>query len=429
MDVAPDGALAAVEPGSPRNGATLLDGPVVPGMPNAHSHVAQRAIAGRTEGAGPDGDSFWSWRSAMYAFVERLTPDAFEALAAFTYAEMLEAGYTSVAEFHYLHHAADGTPYANAAEMSDRAVAAARDAGIGLTILPTLYRFSDAGGAAPLPHQRRFLHDRDAFCALTRDLATRYFAAPDVRVGTAFHSLRAVTPADVEALADALPIDADAPLHVHIAEQTREVEACVAAYGATPVDVLARTVELGPRWSLIHATHATDIELHKIARAGAAVVVCPTTEANLGDGVFPLAAFRAQRGRVAIGSDSNVTLDPAEELRWLEYAQRLAERRRHVFGAREGATLGDSLYLAALDAGAQSVGRPVGALAAGRRADLVVLAAEERDEPPSLDTRVFKSGAWRVADVVVGGEFRVRDGRHVARERLRARLARAERSQ
>jgi formimidoylglutamate deiminase len=298
-----------------------------------------------------------------------------------------------------------------------------------LTILPTLYRFSDAGGASPLPHQRRFLHDRDAFCALTRDLATRYFAAPDVRVGTAFHSLRAVTPADVEALADALPIDADAPLHVHIAEQTREVEACVAAYGATPVDVLARTVELGPRWSLIHATHATDIELHRIARAGAAVVVCPTTEANLGDGVFPLAVFRAQRGRVAIGSDSNVTLDPAEELRWLEYAQRLAERRRHVFGAREGATLGDSLYLAALDAGAQSVGRPVGALAAGCRADFVVLAAEERDEPPSLDTRVFKSGAWRVADVVVGGEFRVRDGRHVARERLRARLARAERSQ
>ena len=448
FDVTPDGTLAAVEAGSPPDGATLLNGPVVPGMPNAHSHVAQRALAGRTEGAGPDGDSFWSWRQTMYAFVERLDPDAFEAIAAYAFAEMLEAGYTSVAEFHYLHHAPGGARYANPAEMSERAIAAARAAGIGLTLLPTLYRYSDAGEVAPQAHQLRFVHDRDGFVELWTSLAERYAGAEDVRIGAAFHSLRAVSPADIADVVAAIdraaprarfdPDEeddpgADTPLHVHVSEQVRELDAVRATFGTTPIDLLARTVELGPRWSLIHATHATPAELETVAEARAVAVICPTTEANLGDGIFPLAAFRARRGRIAIGSDSNVTLDVGEELRWLEYVQRLHERRRHVFASRrENGALGESLYDGALAGGVQAMDRAVGALEPERRADLVVLAPLDGDDSdPSLDAYVFKSGAWRVRDVICGGKFVVRDGAHVRREALRApalQAARATRS-
>ena len=433
IDVAPDGTLATVEPGSPCGDATLLKGPVVPGMPNAHSHVAQRALAGRGEGAGPDGDSFWSWRRTMYAFVERLEPHAFEAIAAFAYAEMLEAGYTSVAEFHYLHHAPGGEPYANPTEMSERVVAAARAAGIGLTLLPTLYRFSAAAGAAPLPHQRRFVYAPDAFVQHWKMLAARYYGAADVRLGAAFHSLRAVAPEDIQDVLyglDTAAPRAQPPLHIHISEQRAEVEEIVGAYGISPIELLERTVDLGPRWSLIHATHASEAELEVVASAGATVVICPTTEANLGDGVFPLAAFRARGGQTAIGSDSNVTLDVAEELRWLEYAQRLAERRRHVFGAPPGASLGEGLVAGALRGGTQASGRSVGALEPQRRADLVVLHAldDGESEAPSLDAYVFKSGAWRVRDVMAGGRFVVRDGAHIDRTMLRERALQATRA-
>lgn len=435
IDVASDGRLAAVEPGSPQDGSTLLAGPVVPGMPNAHSHVAQRTIAGRTEAAGPAGDSFWSWREAMYDFIERLEPDAFEALAAFAYAEMLEAGYTSVAEFHYLHHAPRGVPYANPLELSERVLAAARSAGIGLTLLPTLYRFSDAGGVAPLHRQRRFVHDIAGFVLLWERLAELVAGDDDVRLGVGFHSLRAVTPEDIVRVLAAIEFAApraNTPAHIHVSEQTREVEAVSTVHGATPIEVLARAVQLGPRWSLIHATHATEAELRVVAGAHAVVVVCPTTEANLGDGVFPLEAFRSRAGSVAIGSDSNVSLDVAEELRWLEYAQRLVERKRHVFGSRPGGSLGEELYHETLRGGAQASGRPIGALEAGLRADLVVLApldeAEIDERPPSLDALIFKSGAWRVYDVMTSGRFVVRGGAHVERERLRERALQAARA-
>ena len=434
IDVAPDGSLAAVEPGSPRDGATLLDGPVVPGMPNAHSHVAQRALAGRTEGAGPAGDSFWSWRSTMYAFVGALEPAAFEAIAADAFAAMLEAGYTSVAEFHYLHHAPDGSPYADPAEMSERVVAAARAAGIGLTVLPVLYRYAGAGGVAPLARQRRFITEPAAFAQMWAQLAARYRAASDVRLGAAFHSLRAVEPADIAATLDALERAAPGappPLHVHLAEQSGEVDEVRAAYGAPPLEVLARTVALGPRWSLIHATQSSPADARRIAAADATVVLCPTTEANLGDGIFPLAAFREAGGCVAIGSDSNVTLDVAEELRWLEYAQRLAERRRHVFGSAGAATLGEALYRAALRGGARALALPVGALAPGLRADLVVLRTlDDADDtaPPSLDAYVFASGRDRVREVMCGGRFVVRDGAHSERAALRARALQAARA-
>ncbi len=372
----------------------------------------------------------------MYAFVERLDPDGFEAIAADAYAEMLEAGYTRVAEFHYLHHAPDGRPYADPAEMSRRVVAAAQRAGIGLTLVPALYRFSDAGGVAPTPSQRRFVQSRESFAALWEQLARELTADTDARLGLGFHSLRAVEPEDVTALvslAGRNGAGATTPIHIHVSEQEREVEAVRARYGATPIELLARTVPLGPQWSLVHATHATDGELTTVANGGAVVVVAPTTEANLGDGIFPAAAFRARGGRIAIGSDSNVSLDVAEELRWLEYVQRLAVRRRHVLGTAGVASLGDALYAAAAAAGAQSLGRQAGALAKGLRADFVVLAATgddigpelAGDVPPSLDWYVFRSGAWRVRDVFVAGRAVVRGGRHVAREDLRARASRA----
>jgi formimidoylglutamate deiminase len=434
LDVDAEGTLSALVPSSPPDGTTLLAGPVVAGMPNAHSHVVQRALAGRTERAGPQGDSFWTWRAAMYDFVERLDPDAFEALAADAYAEMLEAGYTSVAEFHYLHHGPGGLPYHRPSEMSERVIRAARAAGIALTLLPALYRYSGAGGVPAGEHQRRFLHSRDSFVTLWLTLAARLAGERDVRLGVSFHSLRAVEPEDIVAVLEILEARAPQPgfpLHVHVSEQTREVDAVRAFYAATPIELLARTVALDERWTLIHATHATEAELATIARAGANVAICPTTEANLGDGIFPLAAFRALGGRIAIGSDSNVTLDVSEELRWLEYVQRLATQRRSVLATPGTASLGDALFANVASCGAAAVGRSAGALEAGRRADLVVLRPDESDaadEPPSLDRYLFKSGAWRPSDVFVGGRQVVRDGRHVERELLRQNAGRARRA-
>jgi formimidoylglutamate deiminase len=421
------GMLARIVPASSRDGATLLAGPVIAGMPNAHSHVAQRALAGRAEGAGPAGDSFWSWRETMYAFIERLDPETFEALAADAYAEMLEGGYTCVAEFHYLHHARDGVAYARPAEMAERIVSAAQRAGIGLTLLPVLYRFSDAGGVPPKPQQARFVHSLESFAAAFSATARVCAGKANVRLGAALHSLRAVSPEDVAPFLEIVDAyDAKSPLHVHVSEQVAEVEACRARYGAPPIETLARHAMLSSRWSLVHATHATGDELARIAAAGATVVACPTTEANLGDGIFPASEFLSIGGRIAIGSDSNLNFDVAEELRWLEYGQRLTQHRRHVLGSGAG-SLGDELYARAAASGVRSLAQPIGVLQTGRRADLVVLAPLEDETPPSLDTCIFNSGAFRVRDVFVGGRQVVRDGAHVERPAFRAR-ARAARS-
>jgi len=414
---------------SPPGGATLLGGPTLPGMPNAHSHVFQRALAGRTERAGPAEDSFWSWRTTMYEFLEHVDPDAFEALAVTTFAEMLEAGYTSVAEFHYVHHAPGGAAYRQPTEMAERVIAAARRTGIGLTLLPVFYQYADFGRKPPEGVQRRFVHSLESFVDAWRRLSSLVRDEPLLRLGLAPHSLRAVEVADlpkllaaIDALVERPPYDAgeedapeaDTPVHLHVGEQRREVEACLAAHGTTPIALLARTVELGPRWSLVHATHATPQELQTIARATAVVVVCPTTEANLGDGIFAAREFVDQRGRIAIGSDSNVALDVAEELRWLEYGQRLRLQQRRVLGGRR-ASLGERLYELALSGGLQSLDQPIGVIAPEARADLVVLAsvAREETEVPDLDTCLFRSGAWAVRDVLTGGTFRVREGRHV----------------
>ncbi|MCB2099511.1 MAG: formimidoylglutamate deiminase, partial [Rhodobacterales bacterium] len=316
LEVADDGALAAVTPGAePPAEAERLPGPVVPGVPNLHSHAFQRAMAGLAEVAGPADDSFWTWRQVMYGFLARLTPDDVGAIARLLYIDMLKAGYTAVGEFHYLHHGPDGTPYGDRAELSERVIAAARSAGIGITHLPVLYGNNGFGGAAPSDGQRRFLNSPDALLGLVDTLKSRHGANPDVAVGVAPHSLRATTP---EALAAAVAGVPDGPIHIHIAEQTREVDECLAWSGTRPVDWLFDHHAVDGRWCLVHATHVTPAEAARLAISGAVAGLCPTTEANLGDGLFPVTDYAAAGGVMGIGSDSHITVDPAQEMRWLE---------------------------------------------------------------------------------------------------------------
>jgi formimidoylglutamate deiminase len=433
LEIAVDGSLAAVTPnaaGLPgARHAARAAGPVLPGMPNLHSHAFQRAMAGLTERAGQGGaeDSFWSWRQVMYGFVDRLTPQQVEAIAAQLYVEMLKAGYTAVAEFHYLHHDQEGRPYADPAEMSERVIAAARHAGIGITHLPVLYAQGGFGGQPPKPGQRRFLHGLDAYLGLLEELRRRHRADPQFRLGIAPHSLRAVTP---ELLANAVAgldaLDGEAPIHIHIAEQVREVEECLTWSRQRPVEWLLDHQPVGPRWCLVHATHMTAGETERLARCGAVAGLCPTTEANLGDGFFPAIAYRAAGGAIGVGSDSHISVSPVEELRWLEYGQRLLERRRNRLAGRSG-SVGADLYAAALAGGATALGRPVGSLAAGARADLLVLDPEHpalvgKSGDRLVDSFVFAGNSNPVRDVMVGGRWVVEGGHHHAEEAVLARF-------
>lgn len=407
------GMLVAVTPGAGAKGAVRAAGPVVAGMPNLHSHAFQRALAGRTGAAGGAGDSFWTWRQAMYAFLERVDADAFQAIATQAYVEMLRAGYTAVAEFHYVHHDPAGRPYADPAELAWRVVAAARDAGIALTLLPVFYAHAGFGGQPPLPQQRRFVQTVDGYLRLQARVAAAARAGGFV-AGAAPHSLRAVTAAELAAVVAGCA--AGTPLHIHAAEQVQEVEACLAATGLAPVAWLVEHAGVGPHWCVVHATHATDRELAALADRGATVGLAPTTEADLGDGTFPAAALVAGGGAFGIGSDSNAQIDPLAELRQLEWSQRLALRRRNVLGA--GArTVGTALWSAAARGGARALAQPAGALAAGCRADLVVLdtrdaaiAGQRIDDV--LDAAMFGPARRPVRDVFVAGRRVVRDGRH-----------------
>ncbi len=327
-------------------------------------------MAGLAERRGPAHDSFWTWREVMYRFLGKLTPDDAEAIAAFAYMQMLETGFTAVGEFHYLHHDVDGRPYADLGEMAARIAAAASATGIGLTLLPTLYIHGGFGGAAPNEGQKRFLNDRDRYAALlarSREIVT---ALPDARVGIAPHSLRAVTP---DALRAAVAAH-DGPIHIHAAEQTKEVADCIAALKATPVAWLLDNAGVDRRWCLIHATHMTEDETRRLAASGAVAGLCPLTEASLGDGIFNGAEYFAGGGRFGVGTDSNIQIGAAAELRMLEYSQRLRRHTRNVF-AHEGESTGTRIYLEACNGGAQALGRDIGAIAAGRRADMVVLDA------------------------------------------------------
>ena len=318
-------------------------------------------MAGLAERRGPQADSFWTWREVMYRFLERLTPDDVEAIAAFAYMEMLEAGFTTVGEFHYLHHDIDGRPYADLGEMAARIAAASAETGIGLTLLPSFYAYGGFGGAPPSPGQRRFLNDPDRFLKLVERCRAIVAGLPAARVGIAPHSLRAVTPETLRAVCQAAP---DGPIHIHAAEQTKEVEDCVAALGSRPVQWLLDHAGLDARWCVVHATHTTEQEIRALAASGAVAGLCPLTEASLGDGIFDGASYLAAGGRFGIGTDSNIQIDAAAELRQLEYGQRLARRARNVMAAQEGESTGRRLFDAALAGGAQALQRPIGALAA-----------------------------------------------------------------
>jgi formiminoglutamate deiminase len=410
------GAIVGIEPAGAAN-AQRISGVTVPGLPNLHSHAFQRAMAGLTERRGAESDSFWTWRETMYRFVERLSPDDLEAIAALAYMEMLEAGFTSVAEFHYLHHQPDGRPYDNPGEMSERIVSAADTAGIGLTLLPVLYRQNGFLGKPPSPGQKRFLCGRDTYARL---METK---VPGGAIGIAPHSLRALTLDDVKWAAETWP---QVPAHIHISEQTREVDECLAAHGRRPVELLMETVPVDARWCLVHATHADAGEIARIAKASAIAGLCPITEANLGDGLFDVPSFLAHGGRLGVGSDSNVRISAADELRTLEYGQRLIHRQRNILSDGTRST-GRRLFDLASAGGAQAVGRPVGALAPGKRADFVVLEADGLRDDYVVDAWLFSADNSAIKSVYCGGVPVVQNGRHIARDAIVNRFHRVQR--
>ncbi|OOG58291.1 formimidoylglutamate deiminase [Rhodanobacter sp. B05] len=418
---------------------------VLPGMPNLHSHAFQRAMAGLAERRGharaivPDredqkaaspgrtpqknDDNFWSWRETMYGFAATIGPDELKAIAAQLYVEMLKAGYTQVCEFHYLHHRPDGTPYAPLEAMSLALIEAAREAGIALTLLPVLYMSGGFDGRALAERQRRFGHEVDVYLRLLETLQAH--AGTDLRVGIALHSLRAVPERAMrEVLAS--PLASACPIHIHIAEQIGEVQDCLATRGARPVEWLFDHADVDARWCLVHATHLTEAETVQVARSGAVAGLCPTTEANLGDGLFPLAAYLDAGGALGIGSDSHISISPVEELRWLEYGQRLQSRHRNIAARHPGESVGESLWRAALAGGAQASGLSIGALRAGARADLIVLDETSpllaaRNETSMLDSWLFAGNTPLVRDVMCGGHWVVRDFRHRDEQRIAAR--------
>jgi formimidoylglutamate deiminase len=423
------GRIADVQADQPRPAdAELLRGPVLPGMPNAHSHAFQRAMAGLTEFRGHPEDSFWTWRELMYRHAARITPELMCAVARWLYIEMLKAGYTGVAEFHYLHHDMDGRPYARPGEMSHRLVQAADEAGIALTLLPVLYRYSGFGGRTATEGQRRFLHAMESYAGLVQALHGLYAPSPDVRVGMAFHSLRAVQAADIVQGLQALDsLDAAAPVHLHIAEQQAEVRDCLQWSGRRPVQWLYDQVAVDGRWNLVHATHLDENEIRRVAASGAVVVLCPTTEANLGDGIFPARAYQDAPGPAhwAIGSDSHITVDAADELRMLEYSQRLLHQRRAVLSTAAHASAARAMLQDALEGGGRSLGWTGAGLAPSNRADWIVLDAGHpsllgREQDAVLDSWVFAGGRGCVRDVMTGGRWRVRDGRHAGEEQAYA---------
>jgi formiminoglutamate deiminase len=408
-------------------GRERIAGIALPGLPNLHSHTFQRGMAGLAETRGPEGDSFWTWRQVMYRFLGKLTPDDVEAIAAFAMMEMLEGGFTALAEFHYLHHDADGSTYADIAELSHGIAAAAQETGMGLTLLPVFYAQGGFGGAAPTEGQRRFINDAESYARLLEGARKAVADLDDAIVGIAPHSLRAVTP---ESLRDIAALAGEGPIHIHIAEQVKEVEDCLAWSEQRPVAWLLDHAPVDKRWCLIHATHLDAQEVKGMAASGAVAGLCPITEANLGDGIFEGVDYLAAGGRFGVGSDSNIEISAPGELKQFEYSQRLRHRARNVLAEHEGQSTGRSLYDKALAGGAQALGRRIGAIAAGYRADLVVLDSDHPDLAAIsgdrwLDSYVFVADRAAIDTVFVAGEAVVRSGRHIHREDIRARYGHA----
>jgi len=414
-------ANALAPPGVPQ-----APGPVLPGMPNLHSHAFQRAFAGLTEYRVDANDNFWSWRTLMYRFALALTPDQLEAIATWLYIEMLEAGYTQVCEFHYLHHDSSGQPYADDATLATCLLRAAQNAGISLTLLPVLYQSSGFGGTSPSDGQRRFIRSTDNMLNLLAKLKP-LCEAQGTRLGLAPHSLRAVPPVGLrEAIAGLDAMDKTAPIHIHIAEQTAEVDACVAWSGQRPVDWLLNHADVNPRWCLVHATHMSEQEYQRAASSGAVAGLCPSTEANLGDGLFNVPRWLSHGGAWGVGSDSHITVNAAEELMLLEYGQRLALRQRNVLAHPQHHQTATAMTLAAVAGGVQAAGRatpgPSTGLALGQPTDMVALDAGHHamvglSAPEMLSAHVFASNRTSALHSVwVGGQARVVAGRHALRE-------------
>ncbi|MFN3634402.1 MAG: formimidoylglutamate deiminase [Rhizobium rhizophilum] len=401
-------------------GVTRLAGPVVPALQNLHSHAFQRAMAGLAEQAGSTDDSFWTWRETMYGLVNRMSPDDVEVVATKLYSELLKGGFGHVVEFHYFHHAISDLGRSDGLEMSIRILRSAETAGIGLTHLPVFYAHAGFGGTAPSAGQRPFIHGVDSFLTLLERLEPECRSA-GARLGLAIHSLRAATPDEIHAV---LSADRTAgPIHIHVAEQEREVEDCLAWSGRRPVSFLLDEFPVDDRWCAIHATHMTSEETARLARSGAVAGLCPATEANLGDGIFPATDFVGHGGRLGIGTDSHVATSVAEELRLLEYGQRLRDRRRNRMVSGPGASVGRTLLDASLAGGAQAAGLGTAGIRVGARADLVVLdganpfiAAAKDDQ--ILDRWIFALGNEAVRDVMVRGKFVVQQGRHRIEETI-----------
>jgi formimidoylglutamate deiminase len=421
VDVSVDqnGMIESVETGA--KDGTLISGIAIPAVPNVHSHAHQRLMVGLAERAGPGADSFWTWREAMYGFALKLSPDDLEAVAAQAYVEMLKAGFSCVGEFQYLHHQPDGSPYDEPAEMSLRCISAAEQAGIAITLLPTLYNYSGFGGQASNAGQRRFVNDANRFLEIYGTLKAVCGASPLRRLGISPHSLRAVTPELLKTVLGG--ISDEARIHIHVAEQTKEVDDCVVWSGKRPVEFLLDQFDVSSRWCAIHATHMTAGEVQRLAKSGAIAGLCPTTEANLGDGIFPADNFMREGGAIAIGSDSQITISPAEDLRMLEYSQRLRDRTRNALASGAGASTGRTLFDAVLKGGASCLDNPMGAIAIGKRCDIAVLdethpAMTGRSGDAALDTWIFSAGNAAVKDVIVGGTHVVKVRRHIDEDRI-----------
>jgi len=422
IDVDAGGDITSVRTCSRREGAQALAGPVLPGMANLHSHAFQRAMASLAEVQGASDDDFWTWRELMYRFVDRISPEQSRVVARQLYIEMLKQGYTAVAEFHYVHNDPVGAPYVGCAEMLLAHLQAARQTGIAIALLPSLYCWGNFGKQALAPRQKRF--DTDPATVLEMVRAARHAAGTDaeVSVGVAPHSLRAVDEIALRELIVGLHgIDNQARVHIHAAEQENEVADCLEATGQRPVAWLLENFSPDARWCLVHCTHMLEVETVALAASGAVVGLCPSTEGNLGDGIFPMQAYRAAGGRWGIGGDSHVSRDPAEELRLLEYVQRLATRRRNLVVTPLSPAVGTTLWQEAAAGGAQALGRAMGEIAPGRRADLVVLDADHvdlaaRSGDAVANAFVFAGGDSMVRDVMVAGRWVVRDRHHAVEE-------------
>ncbi len=419
-----DGLCTAIELGVPAQAGDERHGLGLPGLPNLHSHAFQRGMAGLAERRGPSQESFWTWRETMYRFVDQIGPDELEAIAALAFAEMLETGFTRVGEFHYVHHDRTGAPFADPGEMSHALIRAAAETGIALTLLPVFYAHAGFGGRAAESGQKRFVHDVDGFARLLVSLDRAMAVLPDAVRGVAPHSLRAVTPDELNEL---VALAGAGPVHIHVAEQAREVNDCLAWSGARPIEWLLGHAPVDLRWCLVHATHMTDAEADSMARTGAVAGLCPITEANLGDGLFNMAPFASAGGRYGIGSDSNVLIDASEELRLLEYGQRLTRRERNVLAHQNGST-GRGLYGSALTGGAHALGAQMH-IAIGQPFDMVSLDTAHVSLAGSngdavLDQWIFAAGRRAIDCVWRRGEKLVAAGHHRAKQSIETRYRR-----